>query len=89
MNTFMLGLIGYLLIINLLSYSLMGIDKRRARRKAWRIPEKRLWFISIIGGAFGSMVAMNAYKHKTMHRTFKYGLPILCVIQICFLLYLF
>lgn len=74
--------ITYLVIINLIGFTAMGVDKRRARLDRWRIPEKRLWSIAIIGGAVGVWIGMRGFRHKTKHNTFIYGIPAVFLIQI-------
>ena len=61
--------LGYLLLINLLLFLLMGIDKRAAKRKKWRIPERRLLTLGIIGGGIGGILGMLVFHHKT-HRIY-------------------
>ena len=68
--------------VNLVSFILMGIDKRRAREKKYRISEQMLWFWAIIGGALGGAVGMFYFRHKTKHLNFKIGFPILAVIHV-------
>ena len=61
-------IIGYLLLaMNILSFSLMGIDKRRAQRHAWRIPEKTLFLPVLLGGGIGGTIGMFFFHHKTRH----------------------
>ena len=72
----------YLIGINLISFILMGIDKRRAREKKYRISEQTLWLWAIIGGALGGTVGMFYFRHKTKHLNFKIGFPILAVIHV-------
>ena len=72
--------LGYVLLINLLLFLLMGIDKRAAKRKKWRIPERRLLTLGIIGGGIGGILGMLVFHHKT-HRiyfTICYGVNIIC-----------
>ena len=72
--------LGYALLINLLLFLLMGIDKRAAKRKKWRIPERRLLTLGIIGGGFGGILGMLVFHHKT-HRiyfTICYVVNIIC-----------
>ena len=66
----------------------MGIDKRRARRKAWRIPESTLFLIAVIGGSIGSIAGMYFFRHKTLHRTFVWGMPAILIVQVLAVLYL-
>lgn len=60
----------------------MGVDKKRAKRGAYRISEKTLFMIAILGGSMGSIAGMNHFRHKTKHWYFKYGMPAILVIQI-------
>lgn len=67
--------IGYLLIINLIGFIIMGVDKKRAIRGAWRISEASLFMVALLGGALGCTLGMNHFHHKTKHWYFKYGMP--------------
>ena len=80
-------LIIWLVIINSLGFFIMGLDKRRARRQKYRIPESRLWFIALIGGALGAWIGMNVFRHKTKHIQFAFGLPLLTIIWAMVMLY--
>ena len=75
-----------LLLINVIGFFLMGEDKRRARKGRYRISEQTLWIFATIGGAIAMTIGMRYFHHKTKHLSFKYGFPILAIIQI--LLYL-
>lgn len=81
--------IGYLLCISLLTFILFGVDKRRAVRKAWRIPESRLLLASLLGGSAGGLLGMYIFNHKTRHNKFTMGLPIILMLQIMAGIYLF
>ena len=72
----------YLILINLASFAMMGIDKRKAEKKLWRIPESSLFIISIIGGSIGSIIGMRVFHHKTRHWYFVYGMPLILLLQI-------
>lgn len=72
----------YLLIVNLVGFLLMGLDKRRAKRGAWRISEKTLFLPPLLGGTVGAILGMRVFHHKTRHWYFRYGLPALLVLQI-------
>lgn len=84
-------LVIYLAIVNLLGFALMGIDKAKAKKNRWRIPEKTLFFVAIIGGSIGSIAGMKVFRHKTKHNSFVYGMPaifafqlmmaVLCIVQ--------
>lgn len=81
-------LIGYVIIINVIGFLLMGIDKLKARRRGFRIPEATLFIIAIIGGSIGSILGMYIFRHKTRHRTFTIGMPAILIVQIIFVLVL-
>lgn len=76
----LLGL--YLLAVNLTAFFLMGIDKRKARRDAWRVPEKTLFLPAVLGGALGGILGMRVFRHKTKHWYFKFGFPTLLILQL-------
>lgn len=71
----------YFLIINLLGFAAMGIDKAKAKADAWRIPEKTLFGIAILGGSLGVWSGMKQFRHKTKHWYFKYGIPAIFFIE--------
>lgn len=76
-----------LILMSLAAFSAMGIDKRRARLGKWRISEKALFLLALLGGAVGGMVGMLVFRHKTKHWYFKFGFPILAVLQLAACLY--
>ncbi len=71
----------YLALINITAFCLMGIDKRRARKHMWRIPEKTLFLAAILGGSAGAVAGMHIFRHKTKHWYFRYGLPAILMVQ--------
>ena len=71
----------YLLAVNLAAFVLMGADKRRARRGAWRISEKALFLPAALGGALGGVLGMKIFRHKTRHWYFRFGFPLLLLAQ--------
>ena len=75
----------YLLIINITAFFAMLIDKRKAIKHQWRISEKALIGMSIAGGSIGMLCGMNAFRHKTKHNKFTFGVPLILVLQILFL----
>jgi uncharacterized membrane protein YsdA (DUF1294 family) len=75
----------YLVAINLVSFTLMGVDKRRAKRDRWRIPEKTLFLPVLLGGALGGVAGMRFFHHKTKHWYFRYGFPLLLILQLAVL----
>ena len=82
-------LIGSLLILNILAYSLMGVDKAKARQNKRRIPEAVLFLIALFGGSMGSLVGMYSFRHKTRHWYFVVGMPLILILQLAAALWLF
>lgn len=82
----LLGL--YLAAVNLAAFALMGLDKRRARRGAWRFSEKTLFLPALLGGALGGTLGMKAFRHKTRHWYFRFGFPLLLLLQLAGLAWL-
>lgn len=72
----------YLIIINIIGFFLMGADKLKAKKRAWRIPESTLFVVALIGGSLGTTAAMHIFRHKTRHWYFLYGMPAILLIQI-------
>ena len=72
----------YILIINNAAFILYGIDKVRAKRGEWRISEKSLFLVALIGGSVGAIVGMHVFHHKTRHWYFRIGLPLILILQI-------
>ena len=75
-------MIAYLCIINIIGFAIMGVDKKRAIRGAWRISEASLFFTALIGGALGTTLGMEDFRHKTKHRYFKLGMPAILLCQV-------
>ena len=69
-------------VLNLAGLISMGLDKKRAKEGAWRIPERTLFLIAIFGGSLGSILGMQLFRHKTRHKAFVLGMPLILVIQI-------
>ena len=78
----------YLLAINFVSFFLYGIDKYKAKKNQWRISEATLLTMAAIGGSIGAWVGMRIWHHKTMHKKFKYGIPIIIIMQVALAVYL-
>ena len=74
-------LVVYLCIINALSFLLMLIDKQKAKKNRWRIPESTLLGVSAIGGSFGGLVGMYLLRHKTLHKKFAIGIPLMFILH--------
>ena len=78
----------YLFAINIVSFFLYGIDKYKAKKNKWRISEATLLMIAVIGGSIGAWAGMRLWHHKTMHKKFKYGIPVIMIMQVCLVVYL-
>ena len=79
----------YLVILNVLTFLLYGIDKWKAKRSRWRIPESVLLGMAAVGGSVGAWLGMRIWHHKTQHKKFRYGVPAILVVQIVLLLWIF
>ena len=77
------GLLIYLIVMNLIGLAVMAMDKSKARHHAWRIPEKTLFLVSILGGSVGTWAGMYLFHHKTKHWYFVVGMPAILILQIC------
>ena len=82
-------LVIYLIGINVLTFLVFGIDKWKARRGRWRIPEDTLLWMSIVGGSIGALVGMYLFRHKTQKRKFNLGIPAILVAQAVLAYFLF
>ena len=71
--------------LNVLTFFVYGIDKWRAKQGRWRISEATLLMLAVIGGSIGALLGMRIWHHKTMHKKFKYGLPLILLAQIAIL----
>lgn len=78
----------YFLIINAVGFLLMLVDKRRAQKNYWRIPESTLFTAAFFGGSIGCIAGMYCFRHKTKHLTFTIGMPLILIAQIVGILYL-
>ena len=74
-------LLYYLIVINIVTFLVYGIDKWKAKQGSWRISETTLLILAVIGGSIGALLGMKVWRHKTMHKKFKYGLPLILIIQ--------
>lgn len=72
----------YVISLNLLGFTVMGIDKYKAKKGLWRIPEATLFIIALIGGSIGSIIGMYSFRHKTRHFSFVFGMPAILILQI-------
>ena len=85
MNSFDI-IILYFAAVNVISFLMMGIDKRKAVKRAFRIPESTLFVLAIIGGSIGAIAGMHLFRHKTRHWYFLYGMPVILALQIILIL---
>ena len=79
----------YLIAINVITFLIYGIDKFKAKKGKWRIPESSLLLLAIIGGSIGAWLGIKVWHHKTLHKKFKYGIPLIVIIQIAIAIYIF
>ena len=79
----------YLVATNVVTFFIYGIDKWKAKHAKWRISEVALLVLAMLGGSVGAWMGMKAWHHKTMHKKFKYGIPLILFAQIAFFLYFY
>ncbi|GGJ84588.1 hypothetical protein GCM10007063_03880 [Lentibacillus kapialis] len=82
-------IIAYIAGVNIIAFLIMGMDKQKAKTETYRIPERTLWGLAILGGAIGVWAGMKSFRHKTRHRSFVIGMPVLIIIQAVFVVSLF
>ncbi len=78
----------YLLFINVVTFIAFGVDKRKAKHNKWRIAEKTLLELAAIGGSVGALLAMRMFHHKTKHKKFYIGVPVIILLQIVFVIWI-
>lgn len=78
----------YLIAMNVLAFALYGVDKLKAKRHSWRITERTLLLLAFAGGSLGAWAGMKLWHHKTRHRQFSIGVPLMLALHIASLLYL-
>lgn len=83
-----LVLVLYVIIVNLTGLLAMFIDKQKAKKRAFRIPESTLFIIAIMGGSIGCLLGMYLFRHKTRHWTFVYGMPAILFLQVAAIVFL-
>ena len=76
----------YLAVMNTFSFLIYGIDKLKAMKGCWRVPEAFLLLLAVAGGSIGALLGMRVWRHKTLHRKFRYGVPAIILLQLlgCF-----
>jgi len=78
----------YLLVINVVTFFVYGIDKLKAKRSSWRIPEKTLIWFAVAGGSIGALLGIRVWHHKTLHNKFRFGVPAILIAQLALVGYL-
>ena len=78
----------YILGINVITFIIYGIDKLKAKKGKWRTPEACLLGLAVIGGSIGAYLGMKVWHHKTMHKKFRYGIPMIMAMHAVLLVYL-
>ena len=73
---------GYLLIVNAVTFLVFGIDKKRAKKEQWRVPERTLLLLALAGGSVGALAGMYTFRHKTRQIKFSVGIPVIFILQI-------
>lgn len=79
----------YITAINAVTFATYGIDKYKAKKGKWRISEATLLMMAVIGGSIGAWSGMKVWHHKTMHQKFKYGIPVILLLHIAAIIYLY
>ena len=80
--------LAYLLAINVAAFLVYGIDKLKAKHAKWRISEATLLLLAAVGGSIGAWLGMKVWHHKTLHTKFRYGVPLIILLQIALIAYL-
>ena len=78
----------YLATINLVAFFMYGIDKWKAKRSKWRISETALLVLAVVGGSIGAWLGMKTWHHKTLHKKFRFGVPLILATHILLLIYI-
>lgn len=78
----------YLVVINVVAFVVYGVDKYKAKRGRWRAPEAKLLGLAAIGGSIGAWLGMKVWHHKTMHKKFQYGVPLILIAQIALVVFI-
>lgn len=79
----------YMVVVSVVGFLAMGIDKTKAKADAWRISEKTLLGIAFLGGSAGVWLGMEVFRHKTKHLQFKYGVPVIFLLEFIAVCYVF
>ncbi len=81
-------IISYLVVINIVAFLAFGIDKWKAQKRRWRISEYSLLMLAVVGGSIGALMGMRIWRHKTLHAKFRYGLPLILLVQVALCVYI-
>lgn len=81
------NIIIYFIIINIIGFLIMYIDKQKAKKGKWRIPEKTLFIVTALGGGIGTIVGMYTFRHKTQKIAFVIGFPLITILEIVCIIY--
>ena len=79
----------YLVIINVVTFFMYGIDKWKAKKSKWRIREAALLGLAVLGGSIGAWLGMKVWHHKTLHKKFRYGVPFILIAQMALVVWLY
>ena len=82
-------LLWYLAAVNLVTFTVYGVDKAKAKRGAWRVPEKTLFLLPLLGGSVGALLGMLVFRHKTRHWYFVWGIPLILLAQIALAVWIY
>ena len=78
----------YLAVINVVTFFVYGIDKWKAKKSKWRVSEAALLGLAVVGGSIGAWLGMKTWHHKTLHRKFRFGVPLILIAQIALLIFI-
>ena len=78
----------YLAVTNVVTFFMFGIDKWKAKKSKWRVRETALLGLAVLGGSIGAWLGMKVWHHKTLHKKFRYGIPVIIIIQLVLSVYL-
>ena len=89
MSTIEKIIIGYVIVINVITLMMYGIDKWKAKHSKWRIPEATLLIMAAVGGSIGAWTGIKLFHHKTLHKKFKYGVPAILILQLAIIVFIY
>lgn len=79
----------YIILVSVITFIVFGIDKLKAKKSWWRIPESTLMVLAVIGGSIGALLGMHIFHHKTLHKKFTIGIPVILILQIAVTAFIF